>query len=666
MAKPFDSFQQISALRKLPSTIFCWMLLACINLPVLAEETALPEDAVSGGSSVLILATTPSRLEEPVEDTSGSVSVITTPEIEVQNPTTVPDVLRDLPGVSLQESGTLGESASFSLRGAEPSQTLVLLDGIRVNSPFRGGFDLGNFLVDEIGQVEIVRGAQSALYGSEAIGGVVNLRAGRAIRPLEISLVQEAGNEGTFREALSVGGKESQTDFSLTFSHTDTDGQFDHDRFGALTLGGNIGVPVRESGRLQFTYRFQEDHKELAIELLPDEFLPGPVTPMTVDAVFDNNSELNRRFLFNSIGYQDKITNWFGLSWKAALVDTHLNQDDPTDSVNPSPFPYLENTDTRTLILDLQQNLYMGNSDIFSFGVEGTWDKVDSKIEGFGFSFPSLEMSRRNMAYYLQNLYKGQKRWVLQTGVRIDDNSSFETVVTPKVSTAYEFESTKTKFRGSWGLGYRAPTIQEQFFPVFGNPELEPEKSMSWEVGLQQRVVRETILLDTAYFWIDYDNLIQKDPTSVANQKAISRGVESILEIRSLPALTVKANYTYLDAKNKTTGRKLPFRSRHRGNISLLYAPLVNLTMNLDINLVSSQALSVDFILPDGTILHDRSPGFARVDLSGTYYLFGNFLGFRETRFFIKVRNLFDQDYQDVPGFPAPGRGILGGVTVTF
>jgi vitamin B12 transporter len=317
----------------------------------------------------------------------------------------------------------------------------------------------------------------------------------------------------------------------------------------------------------------------------------------------------------------------------------------------------------------LQQNLYISDSDIFFFGIEGIWDKVDSKIEGFGLTFPPLDISRRNTAYYLQNLYNGQKRWVLQTGVRIDDNSSFETVVTPKVSTAYEFKSTKTKLRGSWGLGYRAPTIQEQFFPVFGNPELEPEKSKSWELGLQQRIMNESIIMAAAYFWIDYHDLIQKSPTGVDNiGNARTRGVESSLEIRPFSALTVKANYTYLDAKDRDKGRELPFRSRHRGNLSLLYAPIVNLTINMDINLVSSQVLSADFTMLDGTtrLSGQSSPGFARVDLSGTYYLFGGFLGFRETRFFIRVRNLFDRDYQDVPGFPAPGKGILGGVTATL
>ena len=216
-------------------------------------------------------------------------------------------------------------------------------------------------------------------------------------------------------------------------------------------------------------------------------------------------------------------------------------------------------------------------------------------------------------------------------------------------------------------MGFRAPTIQEQFFPIFGNPELEPEKSKSWEVGLQQGLLGETIVVDTAYFQIDYNNLIQKSPTGVANiGKARTRGVESALEIRSLPTITLKASYTYLDSKDRITGSELPFRPRHREKISLLYIPMANLTIDLDIYLVSSQALSADFILLDGTLLTGRSPGYTRVDLSGTYYLFGGFLGFRETRFFVKIRNLFDRDYQDVPGFPAPGIGFSGGITITI
>ena len=661
MPKPTGPFYFVPPQGKITRTILSWFVLIIIPISALAEEEPVPEDTGSKRTELRIVVTTPSRLEEPVQDTSGSVSIITAPEMEVQNPITVPEVLRDLPGVRLQESGTLGESAVLSLRGAEPSQTLILLDGIRINSPFRGGFDLGNFMIDEIGQAEIVRGGQSALYGSEAIGGVVNLKTRRAIRPLEVSLTGEGGNESTFREILSVGGRKPAIDYSMTFSRTNANGQSERDLFRASSLAGLIGLPIRNSGRLQLISRFLEDQKELATNLIP-------VSSTTVQAIFDQNNEIDRRFLFNSLQYQDRVLPWLGLSWKAALVDTDLDWDNPIDPGSPTPDSYFEDTDTRTLILDFQQNIYADDSDTFTFGIEWKRDSVDSSIEIFGVPFAfSVDKSRRNIAYYFQNLFKWEDRFILQAGVRTDDNASFETVVNPKVSSAYEFKSTKTKLRASWGNGFRAPTIQEQFFPMLGNPELEPEKSRSWEAGLQQMLAGQTIIMDAAYYWIDYDNLIQKSPTGVSNiGKARTHGVESALEIRSLPALTVKANYTYLHAEDLITGQELPFRSRQRGNISLLFTPMINLALDLDLNLVSSQALSADFILLDGFRRTGRSPGYGRVDLSGTYYLFGNFLGFRETRFFIKIRNLFDRDYQDVPGFPAPGIGSTGGMTIIF
>ena len=625
-----------------------------VHSPALADEETIPSEVYLG-----VMATTPSRLEEPVEEVSGSISLITQPEIEAQNPVAVTEVLRDLPGVSLQESGTMGESATLTLRGTEPSQTLILLDGIRLNSPFRGGFDLGNLMIDEISQVEMVRGAQSSLYGSEAMGGVVNLKSRRGKGPMELVYTQGAGSEKTFREILSASGGDSSLDYALTLSRTDTDGQFDHDRFGASTLAGQLGLPIRESGRLGLLYRIQNDHKELATDIIP-------VSDDAVQVVFDENNEIKRKFFFHSIQYLDRMTSWLELSWKAAVVDTALNWDNPEDPGSASPSSYFEDTDTRTFLLDLQQNLHVSDSDTLSFGMERTRDIVNSEIVAFDFPFP-VDESRQNTAYYLQNLFKWEKRFVLQAGVRVDDNESFGTVTNPKVSTAYEFKSTGTKLRGSWGTGFRAPTIQELFFPIFGNPELDPEKSRGWETGVQQKILGETVILDVAYFRIDYEDLIQKSPTGVANiGEARTQGVESALQIHPFSVLTVKANYTYLDAEDKVTDEELPFRPRHQGNISLLYAPTVSFVANMDINMVGSQALSADFILLDGSRLQGHSPGYTRVDLSATYHLFGRFFSLRETRFFVKVLNLFDRDYQQVPGFPAPGVSFLAGLSAQF
>lgn len=484
----------------IPAGLVLWGL---TGSPALADEKPASPEVHLG-----ITATTPSRLEEPVEESSGSVTVLTAPEIEAQNPVSATEVLRDLPGVSLQESGTIGESAALTLRGAEPNQTLILLDGIRLNSPFRGDFDLylGGLMMDQIGQIEVVRGAQSALYGSDAMGGVVNLRTQGAQGPLKTFFTGEAGNEGTFREALSISEKRSQIDYALTFSRTDTDGQFDRDRFGAVDFTGQVGVPIRENGRLQLISRLQSDSKELAIDIVP-------VSANAVQVVFDQNDKIQKRFIFNTLQYQDRIASRLEVSWKAAVVDAHLNWDNPPDSGSGNPDDYFEKTDTRTFILDLQQNLLVSDSDTFSFGVERKSDEVDSEIESFGTLYP-IKKSRYNIGYYFQNLFKWQKQFVLQTGVRVDDNQSFGTVMDPKVSSAYEFQTIGTKLRASWGTGFRAPTIQELFFPIFGNPDLQPEKSRSWEAGIQQKIIGEALLLDVVYFRIDYRDLIHREGRS--------------------------------------------------------------------------------------------------------------------------------------------------------
>lgn len=549
----------------------------------------------------------------------------------------------------------MGESAALTLRGAEPTQTLILLDGIRLNSPFRGGFDLGNLVVDQIEQVEVVRGAQSVLYGSDAMGGVVDLKTRRGRGSFETSLTAEAGNEGSVREVLSVGEERPRADYRLTVSRTDTDGRFDRDRFGASAFSGQVGVPIRDTGRLQFISRFQIDRKELAIDILP-------VSADTVQVVFDQNNELQRRFVFHSIQLQHRVASRLELSWKAAVVNTELNWDNPADS-GPASGDYFEKTDTRTLILDLQQNLLLGRSDTLSFGIERQRDQVDSTIVTFGSSFP-VDQSRGNTAYYLQNLFKREDRLVVQAGVRRDENESVGPVTNPKISSAYQLKSTGTRLRGSWGTAFRGPTIQELFFPVFGNPDLKPERSWSWEMGLQQKFLGEAVLLDAVFYRIDYHDLIEKSPTGVANiGRARTQGVESDLTIHLHPTLTAKTNYTYLKATDRTTDEELPFRPRHLGNIALLYTPTVHFIAEMTIHMVSSQAITADFILLDGSVLQDRSPGYTGVDLSAAYHLFGGALGLRESRIFVRIKNLFDREHQDVPGFPAPGIQFWTGVT---
>ncbi|MBI3994956.1 MAG: TonB-dependent receptor, partial [Nitrospirae bacterium] len=400
------------------------ILLIATEIPALADENHASPEVYLG-----VTASTPSRLEEPVEEASGSVTVLTASEIEAQKPVTATEVLRDLPGVSLQESGTIGESAALTLRGTEPTQSLILLDGIRLNSPFRGNFDFGNFMMDQIGQIEIVRGAQSALYGSDAMGGVVNLITRKAVLPQEASFTFEAGNFKTFRERLNLGGKRTRWDYNLTVSRTDSGGQFDHDRFGATTMAGAIGLDPTSDSRLELMPRFQQDQKELAIDVVPGPFssaCSGTTDPDNcVQMASDENREQDRSFFSDILRYRQTILPGWGFSLTASVVKTHLkeeNSPEPGAPILPGfsmPWSYFENTDSIETSLNLQQDLEWLEDQIFTLGAEYTADQVDSNIsipnveEIFG-PFSPVEKTRVNAALYLQQLFKVDKQFTFQ------------------------------------------------------------------------------------------------------------------------------------------------------------------------------------------------------------------------------------------------------------
>ncbi len=603
-------------------------------------------------------ATTASRLEEPDGEVPGSASIIPKYEIENKNSLGMSEVLRDQPGVLIQSSGTLGESVSLTLRGAEPAQTLVLLDGVRLNSPFRGGVNLGPFLVDEIGQVEIVRGGQSALYGSEAMGGVVHLLPSRGSGPPKVSLTQRVGSEKTFQEVLAASGSTSSgKDYSVSVSHTATEGQFDRDQFDGTAISGQLGTAVGNRGDLRYTSRFQTTRKELATDIVP-------VSPEAVQAVEDQNSEIANRFVFNSIRYRYEQPSRFGLTLKAAILDTRLHWDNPADIPPTVPFRYLERTKTRLIHTELQQDVYLGNFDILSFGIERERTQVDSEGEFLGLPF-DVDRSRWNIAYFVQNRLKWGNRFILQTGVRIDQNSGFGNVVNPRISSRYEFQSTETQVRASFGTGFRAPSIQELHFPLFGDDTLDPERSRSWEAGVRQPLFDHKMIVDSVFFRIEYRDLIQILPAGIENVgEARTQGIESGVQIHLNSLFSIKGNHTYLQAKDKDSDADLPFRPHHQGNMGVRITPTPNFVADLDLHMVSSQELSADFILRDGTILEGRSPGYARLDFSSTVTAFHSYGWLRESRISLAVKNLLNKDYQEIPGFPAPGIGILIGLTL--
>jgi vitamin B12 transporter len=277
-----------------------------------------------------------------------------------------------------------------------------------------------------------------------------------------------------------------------------------------------------------------------------------------------------------------------------------------------------------------------------------------------------VDKERFNRALYLQGRldYGG---FTFIAGMRYDDDSIFGDTTNPKLSGSYLFDKTQTRLRSSWGTGFRAPTFQELFSPVFGNPNLDSEESTSFELGFDQRIWGDKLFLEAAYFSTRYRDLIQPSPFGVTNiGKAEVWGIEAGVSIKPIEGIELRGNVTYLDTEDEETKEELPRRPRYVWYFNANYRWNRRLTLNLDVNIVTSTRSDFDAIAPDGGLLLGRNPGYEKVDLAASYTVLDRWRFLKGLRLFGRIDNLFDEDYEEAKGFPAPGFNFSVGLQATL
>ncbi len=609
---------------------------------------------------------TATRLPQPLKYTTSSVTLITEEEIKKQQAVTVSEVLRNIPGVEVRQSGTMGEQTMVRMRGAENAHTLVLIDGVEVNSPWFGDFDFADLMIDNIEHIEVVRGPQSALYGSEAMGGVINIITKKGKGKMKFSPFAEGGNQGSYREGLDINGAWKKFDYSLSFSRTDIGGQFDRDEYGNYSVSGQVGFDITDRASIGLTSRYINTQKELGLTI--NEF----VYPLEV--YFDENNLLEKEFINTTLVYDQTLFDWWALKLTGSVVDDGLEVTNPLDSGAMLPnFSNFEDIEFTTYHFDFQNNFYPTSWAAIATGFEYERDKLSHfqslSVPDFFLNFQdSLSKKRNNKAFYFQCSFNWNDSFFFNPGVRVDDYSDFGTDTNVKLSAAYIIKPTDTKLRGGWGTGFRAPDFWMLYFPIFGNPDLKPEESESYEIGLEQPLWKERIVLDATYFHMHFKELLDIDPSTLRAiniGRAVSEGIEVGLQITPIDNLRFRANYTYLDTQDKETGEELTGRSRNRWNFNLCYHFLERLHLNLDLNLVSSQS-GYDIIDLSGNLLGGRNPGYTKLDTALAYDLLSKSGHVKNLQLFGRVDNLFDEDYQEVRGFPAPGTLFLAGIKTTL
>ncbi len=606
-----------------------WRLpcIALLSLPGIAtaqdaDETKKDEIIVEG-----------LRLATPLTETGSSVSVITAEDIELRGYSFALDALAAAPGVTINQNGAFGGVATVRIRGASSDQTLTLLNGVPIGDPTAvgGGYDFSILDVDDIERIEVLKGPQSTLWGSDAIGGVVNIVSKRPEDGLGGKLFAEGGSFGTFRGGASLTGGNETGDFRLSVSGVtsdgiskadEDDGNTETDSYNGLTFAGRAGLNLPYGARLDLTARHMNGETEI------DGFPPPNFSLADTEDFSETEQFTGAATLFVPL-FDDRFTNNFMVGY--------------TDIERTGNFGGFETTDTGDrLILRYQGTVELTEMLRAAFGAEREEAEAngdDTSINGF---FGLVE-------------FKPIDRLTLSAGVRNDDHSRFGSETTARAAASFAVTDYLT-VRGSWGEGFKAPTIF-QLTQTFGalppNGDLQPETSEAFDVGLDVSLPNDRARLSVTYFNRDTENLIIFAPNfRYENLDATeAQGVETALDVALIGGLSLSANHAYIDAKDATTGERQIRVPRHSGDVALLYSN--------DGPFAGSIVLRYNGDETEGFFASDVDE-WIRVDVAASYQLNDTI------QLYGRIENLFDEDYQQLSGYGTPGLSAYGGVRLTF
>jgi len=640
--------------------MFLWVLL----LPILFagfSSAAEPDDV----QKLPPLVSISTRVETPEENVTSSVTVIDEKKVQARQAETVLELLREVPGVDVVQSGSRGNGTSVFIRGSDSDQVLVLIDGVEVNSTTLGSFDLAHLTTENIDRIEVLRGAGGTLYGSQAIGGVINIITKKGDGPPQLTLSAAGGNGRTHRQVASLRGSEGKLGYSLSASHLQSDGfrRF-NDNYENIAASARLDYRLTDDAGLKGIFRFVKT----------DAGLFNSNNFGTRNRGDPNAREELQNYL-GKLEWEQRIFKEWDYRISGSIFKEHIKDSDEVDScvvvTSFGPFPCdsgrsRDSFRPKIITGEFQTNYRWQGWSTTTFGTE--YKLRHASTSG------GIDRSIRNLAYYVQEqIQLFDRRLILVPGIRLDDHQTFGTAWTPAFSSAYLFRETGTKVKGGYAKGFKAPSLNELFFPpafgcpAFGNPDLGPERSWEINAGVEQELLRDRVKVGATYFHREVKDLIEGRPipgNSLGCFRAenVGRarfdGVEWSLAVKVLSFLGLNAQYTYLDWDTATG--TLARRPRHRGSVSVNYL-YDHLNVNLSANFVGKRD---DFDAQ--TFANIKQPGYARFDLAGSYTLPVHIALVKSISLFGKIENLFNKTYAETNGFRARPLNFLLGLQGVF
>jgi len=596
---------------------------------------------------VVITAT---GVETPKEQLGVAITVVDGQDFQTYHYETVDDALRNVPGVDIRRSGSLGKTTSVSIRGANSNQVQVLVDGVRVKSPTLGQVDLSDLSPDLIDRIEIIRGPQSTRYGADAIGGVINIITKKGTGPFSAWVHQEAGNYDTLRSRAGFAGTYKLFDYSFSASHLESNGQFKNDGSNVNALNGRLGVSLPLDSSLSFIIRYNKSDTGVPVKgVFPG---PQPIVP-----IINPNAKQQSETTVMLLEAKTRPVTWWESTARISRYENSQGFQDPVDPGVDFDFPIFAQIDVVRREAEWLNSLHLGSWSTSTVGLGYRHEEGDNK--------GVFHTARHVPSIFFEQQLRFFDRLFITGGFRNEDDSVFGSATTEHGSLALVIKETDTRIRGGAGTGFRAPTFNDLFFPDFGNPSLQPERSMSYDAGVDQKLWKGRIRLGLTYFHNEFKNLITccvpiptapfGGPVNVGSAR--SAGIEFTSEADVLPNLVASVNYTYTDSKNLQTKRWLPREPQHRWNIGLTWEPIRRLSLFAQVYVVTQQWETFGEVY---------NSGYTRVDLGGTYRLIERYGLFQGVDLTLRVQNLLNEGYAEVRGFPALGTNVLVGLRARF
>ena len=624
--------------------------------------SAQQSDSVKTTLSEIVV--TANKTETPYYALGSSVSIITSEDISRQNLRTVVDLLRGMPGLTITQQGGPGKLAYVYTRGSNSNHTLVIIDGVKMNdaSSPNNAFDFSTLNTNDVERIEIVRGPQSTLYGSEAIAGVINIITKRGTDKPQYNFSGEGGSNNYYRGNLSAQGKSGILSYAITATQNGSDGisasdarfgNKEKDRYTNNSIYSRLGFDLSSTAKLDLLYKFTK--METALD--QNEKLGD-------DPNFNFNIEEQ---LFKSRLSLSLYDGRWQQQFSASLVKRFSRSLDLVDQVHPKLSSDGFNKADRVKF-DLQNNLYFIENNLITFGIETEVEKTNSSYVStsdwgpFESIFP--EQSIRTTGIYLQDQINITNSLFASVGLRYDNNQKFGSVATYRIASAYYFNTTGTKLKMSFGTGFKAPSLFYLFDPAFGNPDLQPEKSIGWDAGFEQYFNEGKFSIAFTYFDLKLENMFGFDAMfrTVNIAQASSQGFEVVASVFDLNNFTANANYTFTKTKDEYElsadyGKALLRRPKHQASFNINYKFKTDINLNMRF-LYAGEREDKDFSTfpAERVVISD----YTLVNLSVSYKL----LSYLELTG--KIENLFDKQYEEVLNYGTLGRSFYAGLNINL